>query len=350
MAKKKSSFLKILFLFIFLLSSIGAIIAYKFYNIIYQPNVSLGDKKTEYFYVPTGSTIQDVINLLYEKNFILNRNSFEWVADKKNYKDNVHPGRFLLRSGMNNEELIDLLRSGKQEPVRVTFNNIRLKTELIGTVAPHLEADSSGISDLLDQQEYCNKFGFNKENIMCMFIPNSYQFDWNTSAEQFIQRMSKEYQNFWTDDRQNKAKNIGLTQNQVSILASIVQKETNRNDEKPRVAGVYLNRIRKDMLLQADPTLVFALKEFTLKRVLNVHKLVDSPYNTYMYKGLPPGPICLPEISSIDAVLNYEKHDYFYFCAREDFSGYHNFAKNYAQHCLNASRFQKELNKQKIFK
>lgn len=350
MAKKKFSFLKIFFLLFFLLATIAGIIAYKFYSMIYQPNVVLGDKKKEYFYIPTGSSLQDVVNLLYEKGYILNRNSFEWVAEKKNYKNKIHPGRYLLSSGMNNDELIDLLRSGKQEPVRVTFNNIRLKSELASQIALYLEADSAEIMSLLENEGLCSQFGFNKENILCMFIPNTYQFYWNTSAEQFVDRMAKEYKSFWNETRKFKAKNTGLTQSQVSILASIVQKETNMNDEKPRVAGVYVNRIKKDMLLQADPTLVFALKEFTLKRVLNVHKQVDSPYNTYMYKGLPPGPICLPEISSIEAVLNHEKHDYFYFCAKQDFSGYHNFAKTYAQHCLNAASFQKELNKQKIFK
>lgn len=351
MAKKKKYLLiKIVFLLFFLITIITGIIAYKFYNMIYQPNVILGDKKKEYFYIPTGSSLQDVVNLLYEKNYILNRNSFEWVAEKKNYKNNIHPGKYLLRSGMNNEELIDLFRSGRQEPIRVTFNNVRLKSELASIIALYLEADSSDIIELLEDEKYCGKFGFNKENILCMFIPNSYQFYWNTSAEKFVERMSKEYKNYWNEESKAKAKNIGLTQNQVSILASIVQKETNMNDEKPRVAGVYINRIKKDMLLQADPTLVFALKEFALKRVLNIHKNVDSPYNTYLYKGLPPGPICIPEISSLDAVINYEKHDYFYFCAKQDFSGYHNFAKSYAQHCLNAASFQKELNKQKIFR
>lgn len=349
MAKKKFSFLKIVFFLILSVAVVAGIIAYKFYNMIYQPNVALGDKKTEFFYISMGSSLMDVVNSLYEKNYILDRNSFEWVAEKKKYKNNIHPGKYLIRSGMNNDELIDLLRSGKQEAVRVTFNNIRLKPELASIASLYLEADSSEIVKLLEDEAYCNQFGFNKENILCMFIPNTYQFYWNTSAEQFVEKMAREYKGFWNGERRSMAKNLGLTQSQVSILASIVQKETNMNDEKPRVAGVYINRIKKDMLLQADPTLVFAIKDFSLKRVLNIHKETDSPYNTYKYKGLPPGPICVPEISSIDAVLNYEKHDYFYFCAKQDFSGYHNFAKTYAQHCLNAASFQKELNKMKIY-
>lgn len=347
--KKKYLVLKFFLGFIFLLAAAGGIIAYKFYNMIYQPNVVLGEKKTEFFYIRTGSTLHDVVNSLYEKNYILNRNSFEWVAEKKKFKNNIHPGRYLIKSGMNNDELINLLRSGKQEPLRVTFNNIRLKHELASAISLFLEADSSAIMKLLEDENYCRNFGFNKENILCMFIPNTYEFFWNTSAEQFFERMKIEYDKFWNDERKTKAKNIGLTEKQVSVLASIVQNETHMNDEKPRVAGVYINRIKKDMLLQADPTLIFALKDFSIKRVLNIHKETESPYNTYKYKGLPPGPICIPEISSLDAVLNYEKHDYFYFCAKDDFSGYHNFAKTYAQHCINANSFQKALNKKKIY-
>lgn len=348
--KKKFSFLKFFFTTLFLVSVVGCIIFYKFYNMIYQPNIVLGEKKSEFFYIPTGSGMEDVVNLLYEKKYILNRNSFEWVAEKKNYKNNVHPGRYRIKAGMNNDELINLLRSGKQEPVRVTINNIRLKPDLASQAALFLEADSADIMKLLDEEEVCGKFGFNKENILCMIIPNTYQFDWNTSASQFVDRMEKEYKTFWNEKRKAKAKQTGLTQIQVSILASIVEKETNMNDEKPRVAGVYLNRIKEGMMLQADPTLVFALKDFSIKRILNIHKETDSPYNTYMYKGLPPGPICVPEIPSLDAVLNAERHDYFYFCAREDFSGYHNFARTYFQHSLNAKAYQKALGKKKIFK
>lgn len=348
--KKKYTVIKILFSLFILAIIASGIIGYKFYRMIYQPNVVLGEKKTEFFYIPTGSSLPDVVNSLYEKNFILNRNSFEWVADKKKYRNNVHPGRYLLRAGMNNEELIDLLRSGKQEPVRVTFNNVRLKPELAGIISMYLEADSAHIMQMLEDADQCKKFGFNRENILCMFIPNTYEFYWNTSSVEFFQRMNDEYIRFWDNERKAKIKKTGLTEVQVSVLASIVQKETSMNDEKPRVAGVYLNRIKDDMLLQADPTLIFALKDFSIKRVLNIHKETESPYNTYKYKGLPPGPICIPEISSIDAVLNHEKHDYYYFCAKDDLSGYHNFAKTYAQHCLNASSFQKMLNKQKIFK
>ncbi len=350
MAKKRKFFLlKLVVAIIILAVAAGGFLGFKFYKMIYQPNVILGDKKTEYFYIPTGSNLNDVVNLLYEKNLILNRNSFEWVSERKNLKSNIHPGRYLIRTGMSNDDLINLLRSGKQEPVKISINNIRIKEDLASLVSRLIEADSMKLIKLMENEDYCKKFGFNKENILCMFIPNTYIFDWNTSAEQFFERMSKEYKFFWNEPRKLKAKNAGLSQTQVSILASIVQKETNMADEKPRVAGVYINRINKNMLLQADPTLVFALKQFSLKRILNFHKEIDSPYNTYKYQGLPPGPICLPEISSLESVLNFEKHDYFYFCAKEDFSGYHNFAKNYTQHFINANKYQRELNKRKVF-
>jgi UPF0755 protein len=203
---------------------------------------------------------------------------------------------------------------------------------------------------MLSSYDFASKYGFNEQTIMTMFIPNTYEFYWNTSADEFFERMADEYKKFWTDERKQKAKNIGLSQSEVSILASIVELETQKKDERPTVAGVYINRLKKKMLLQADPTVVFALGDFTINRVLKIHLETDSPYNTYKYSGLPPGPIYLPSISSIDAVLNFENHDYIYFCAKEDFSGYHNFAKTLAQHNENARKFQQALNKRKIWK
>jgi UPF0755 protein len=201
---------------------------------------------------------------------------------------------------------------------------------------------------LFNDDLYLKQYGFNSENCIAMFIPNTYEFYWNTPAKKFMERMAREYKAFWNPSRKMKAKTIGLTQAQVAVLASIVEQETHRDDEKPIVAGVYLNRYKKGWKLEADPTLVYALGNFTVQRVLNQYKEIDSPYNTYMYAGLPPGPICIPSISSIDAVLNYSKHEYFYFCARDDFSGYHCYAKTYTEHLVNAKRFQKELNRRKI--
>ena len=199
-------------------------------------------------------------------------------------------------------------------------------------------------------RDYVKKFGFTTENIISMFIPNTYEVYWDITAEKFMERMNKEYTSFWTDQRKARLKAIGLTQLQAITLASIVEKESNKNDEKPDIAGVYMNRYKQGWLLQADPTLVYAMGDFTIKRVLNAYKNIDSPYNTYKYAGLPPGPICLPSISSIDAVLNYRQHNYMYFCAREDFSGYHNFAVTMNEHLVNAARYQQALDRQGIMK
>jgi UPF0755 protein len=231
----------------------------------------------------------------------------------------------------------------------VTFNTIRSKEELSEKITARLEVRKEQVLALLQDKAYIRKFGFEEETILSMFIPNTYELWWNTSAEGLIDRMHAEYQNFWTEERKQKAESLGLSQQEVSTLASIVQAESQKADERPRIAGVYLNRLRMGMALQADPTLVFAVGDFSLRRILNSHKAIDSPYNTYKYTGLPPGPINLPDVNSLDAVLNAEKHRYLYFCAKEDFSGYHSFAENYAEHLQNANRYQRALNAANIY-
>lgn len=354
MAKKRSKksssvWKKFLIITIVILVALGAFSGWQFYEMIYKSNVGFSEND-KYFYIPTGSNYVQVSNALVEENIIRNQGSFDWVADQKNYKLNIKPGRYLLRPGMSNNDLVNLLRSGEQDPVKVTFNNVRFKEDLAGKVAAFIEADSTEIIELLNDDEFVGKYGFNTTTFLTLFLPNTYEFWWNTSAEEFVTRMAEEYKKYWTTDRKQKATNLGLSQSEVSILASIVQKETNKNDEKPTVAGVYLNRLKKGMLLQADPTLVYANRDFTARRVLNKHKNIDSPYNTYKYKGLPPGPICLPSISSIDAVLNSKGHSYLYFCAKADNSGYHSFAATYKEHLRNARTFQRELNKRKVYK
>lgn len=320
-----------------------------FYTKVYSPNVGFqGNDK--YFYIPTGTNFMSVSRALVEEGIVVDRNSFDWVADQKNYVKNVKPGRYLISAGMSNNELINLLRSGEQEPVKVTFNSIRFKEELAGKVGSYIEADSTAIIALLNDSDFAAQYGFELDKLLTLFLPNTYEFWWNTSSEQFVERMAAEYKKYWTAERKQKASKLGLSQSEVSILASIVQKETTKQDEKPTVAGVYLNRLNKGMLLQADPTLVYANKDFTARRVLNWHKKIDSPYNTYKYKGLPPGPICLPSISSIDAVLNAKTHNYLYFCAKADGSGYHSFASTYREHLRNAREFQQELNRRKVYK
>jgi UPF0755 protein len=264
------------------------------------------------------------------------------------YGDRILPGRYRILNGMSNKELVVLLRSGRQEPVKLVFNNIRIRQQLASRVAAVLEADSASLMALLNDNAYLREFGLDSAGCLTLFIPNTYDFYWNTSADQFFRRMHREYQVFWNQGRKEKARRAALTRHQVSVLASIVEQETRQHDEKPLIAGVYINRYRKGLKLEADPTLVFALGDFSVRRVLSRYKEIDSPYNTYKYVGLPPGPICIPSIASIDAVLNYAEHPFLYFCARPDFSGYHVFAKSYNEHLANARRFHRELNRRNI--
>ena len=353
MAKKKKSGMikKVILLIMVILLAVALYGAYDVYKKVYQPNVTLNNITDDYFYIYSNYEFDDVVHDLYEKGYIINRASFEWVAEKKkNFKNNIHPGRYLLKEGMSNNELIDLLRSGQSVPVKVTFNNVRTIEGLAGKISKNLECDSIEIVGLLTDNEFVNGYGFNKNTILTMFLPNTYQFNWSTTAKQAIERMAQEYKKFWTDERKAKAQKLHLSQSEISILASIVQAEQSvHSDERPRVAGLYINRIRKGMLLQSDPTIIYGLGDFSIRRVLNKHKAIDTPYNTYIHQGLPPGPINLPSIKSLDAVLNYEQHDYIYMCAKEDFSGYHNFAKTYEQHQIYANKFQKELDRRKIF-
>jgi len=338
---------KILLTIFFILILAGAGVVYYLYRQILAPNVSV-TKENEFVYLPTGSTFSQVVDSLQASGMLQNVASFQWVAERMGYPEKVKPGKYQLRDGMNNRELVQLLRSGKQVPVKLIFNNIRTKSDLAGKISRQLEVDSLQLLQLLNDSAVLSPLGFNTENILCMFIPNTYEVYWNMSAEKFFKKMDTEYESFWNKTRLHKAKDEGLTPIQVSVLASIVQSETSRNSEKSTIAGVYVNRLRKNWKLEADPTLIYAMNDFSIKRVLNEYKEIDSPYNTYKYFGLPPGPICLPEISSLEAVLNFSSHDYMYFCAREDLSGYHSFASDLKTHMLNARRYQAELNRRNI--
>jgi len=323
---------------------------YWLYKTVMSPNVQTAGGKEVVIYIPTGSDFGQVENLLSEASFLINEKSFHWVAQKKDYPENIRPGRYVVKDGMSNNQLVNMLRGGLQSPVKVTFNNIRDVDMLAGRIATQIEADSASISNLLHNQDYINQLGFNNQTIPALFLPDTYEFYWNTDAEGFVVRMFQEYNKFWTEERKQKAQSKGLTPIQVSTLASIVNKETNMSDEMPRVAGVYLNRLKNNWLLQADPTLVFAWDDYSIRRVLDRHKEIESPYNTYKYIGLPPGPICIPSIAAIKAVLDAEDHNYFYFCAKEDFSGYHNFAKTLTEHNRNAIKYQQALNQRGIKK
>jgi UPF0755 protein len=317
-------------------------LAFYAYQICYTPNILVG-KQNRVFVVPRGADFHYIQKEFHEKNIAQDLMSFVFLSKLMRYQEHVKPGRFVLRAGMTNIEAVRLLRAGIQEPVKVTFNNVRLIRDLSEKITKNLNITPEEFEAALIRFTMNNKQGFNKENILCMFIPNTYEVYYNTTANELIERMNKEYQNYWNDQRKAKAQEIGFTPMEVSILASIVQAESIKPDEAPVIAGLYINRLKKSIPLQADPTLVYAVGDFTLKRVLNEHKEVDSPYNTYMYAGLPPGPINMPEINSLDAVLNYKKSDYLYMCAKEDFSGNHNFTSNYQTHMNNAIKYQRAL-------
>ena len=348
--KKKSGKGLTLLIVLGILLIFGLAFGYWAYRTVMSPNVTTPEGKEAVIYIPTGSDYEAVRNILFDGHFLSDEKSFNWVAQRKDLPNNVHPGRYVLKNGMSNNQLVNMLRGGLQSPVQVKFNNMRDVDQLAGRVAKQIEADSASIANLLHNQDYVHQLGFNQYTIPALFLPDTYEFYWNTDAEQFIAKMMREYDKFWNDERKQKAQEKGLTLVQVSTLASIVNKETNMTDEMPRVAGVYLNRLKNNWLLQADPTLIFALNDYSIKRVLNVHKEVESPYNTYKHTGLPPGPICIPSLAAINAVLNAENHHYFYFCAKEDFSGYHNFAKTLAEHNRNAAKYQQALNQRGVLK
>lgn len=318
-----------------------------YYLKYFSPNVT---DKQEYLYIHTGSDFNAVYKTIQEQGMVKDTASFYKAAENMNYVSRVKPGRYHLHSGMSNRRLINMLASGTQEPVTLNFHNLRLKEEFAGFVAKKIEPDSTAIIRLLDSTSYVQQYGFTTDNVYTMFLPNSYQLYWNTTPEKFFKRMHANYEKFWTPERKQKAAAINLTPIEVSILASIVDAEALHDDEMPAVAGLYLNRLKKGMKLEADPTVIFAQNDFTIKRVLTRYLSINSPYNTYLHTGLPPGPIMMPSVNAVNAVLDYQKNDYIYMCAKADFSGYHAFATNVADHLVNARKFQQALNERNIKK
>ncbi|MEZ5105234.1 MAG: endolytic transglycosylase MltG [Draconibacterium sp.] len=319
---------------------------YQLYQYVFRANV----KHDYVLIVKDNTSFQQLTDVLKENDVLLNFKAFKWVAKKKDFPSMAKPGRYVLEKGMNTNQVVNILRSGLQTPVDVTFNNCRFKEDLAGKVSKYIQADSLSILNLFYDEDQIKEYGFTPETFRAMFIPNTYEFYWTTSAKEFADRMKTEYDRFWNDERKKKAEEIGLTPVEVTILASIVQSETAKREELKTVAGLYVNRLKRGQLLQADPTVKYAVGDFSLKRILNSHLEIDSPYNTYKYAGLPPGPINFPETATIDAVLNYEKHNYIYMCAKEDFSGYHNFARTLAEHNRNAAKYRAALNAEKIWK
>jgi UPF0755 protein len=306
------------------------------------------EEKEVYVYIPSGSTYDDAKKII--EPFVDDMGGFEWFAGLRSYPDKVKSGKFLLTKGMGNFKLVSALR--RNVPVTLSFNNQERLENLVDRVASKIEADTVELMNAFTNEAFLAKNGFTKENVFTMFLPNTYEFYWNTSAEKFRDKMLEEYQKFWTKERLSKAENLNLTPAQVTTLASIVHKETVKADERPRVAKVYLNRLDLGMPLQADPTVIYAKKlvnnDFNqvIKRVYYGDFNIDSPYNTYMYQGLPPGPIAMPDVNAIDAVLNPENHDYIYFCASVERFGYHEFASTLSQHNVNAAKYAQWLNEQ----
>jgi UPF0755 protein len=315
------------------------------YTWIYNPSLTNTDRDSVYFYVRTGSEYPQVYMDFKKSGWLKYERGFDWVAKKKEYPGQVKPGRYLLMKGMSNSQIVDILRSGKQAEVNLVFNTTRFFDRLAGVISKQIEADSASLSNAFRDTVVMQRYGLTPDQWRAMFIPNTYRFLWNTNAQQFLDRMNLEFKAFWNTGRQKRLEEIGLDKFQLMTLASIVQEETFKTEDMPVVAGVYMNRIRKGMRLQADPTVIFALGDYSIRRVLRTHLKVDSPYNTYKYPGLPPGPIRIPSLQAIEASLNYQKHDYLYFCAREDFSGYSVFARTYVEHLVNARKYQRAISR-----
>jgi UPF0755 protein len=342
---------KIIWILLFTGLAIGGYFAYGYYNKTWKGNIEISGEGAYFLYIPTGATEKDVAGILTEAGIMKDKESFLWLAEQKNYNEkNVVPGKYEIRDNWSNNELINHLRAGRGRlEVTVTFNNVRTLEQIAGKVAKYIEADSAELIETFTNPDTIRKYGFNEYTFVTLFIPNTYKMDWATSSGEFLQIITRNYKQFWNEDRKKKASQLGLTQSEITILASIVQAEQTRHaEERPKIAGLYINRLNKGIRLQSDPTVIFAVGDYSIRRVLNKHLECNSPYNTYMHGGLPPGPINVPEISSIDAVLNYEKSDFIYMCAKPGYDGYHNFSKSLSQHEEYARIYRSWLDKEGI--
>ena len=326
-----------------------AILGLAYYGYTLYQRVMAGNVAQEQvIYLPTGSDYQDLMDTL-ERHALLKRlDDFEWVAEKMSLEGAVKPGRYRVKPGMSSRELVNMFRGGLQEPVMVHINKKRTKEEFADYISTKLELDKDSLLALLNNAIYLEQFGVSPETAFTLFISDSYELWWNTNARAFVERMKKEYDAYWTEERKSLAEKWGLSPQEAVILASIVEEETAMDDEKPKVARVYLNRLEQGWALQADPTVKYAVGDFGLKRILYAHLEIESPYNTYKIRGLPPGPICIPFKSSIEAVLHPADHEYMYMCAKDDFSGYHNFARTNAEHERNRQKYIRALNERNI--
>ena len=341
---------RLLLIIVFLGLVGGGIFAYMVYDSFFLPNTSFNNEEA-YLYISSDADFTEVKTML--EPLLEDVEAFESVASRKRYTNNIKPGKYRIIRGMNNNEIVNALRIGNI-PVKVSFNNQETLPLLAGRIAAQIEADSLSLLEAMNDKSFLEEKGINSEAVLGMYLPNSYELYWNTGPEEFRDRMYKEFERYWNDERRKKAKDIGLSPDQVIALASIVHKETAKVEERPRVAGVYLNRLKRNMLLQADPTVIYAIKKVSgnydtvIKRVLYRDLALDSPYNTYKYSGVPPGPIAMPDISAIEAVLNAEKHKYLYFVVDVENFGYHMFAETLSEHNRNKVQYVRWINGQKV--
>jgi UPF0755 protein len=348
-AKKKSSTTKrILYIILILVGIMFLGIGIKLYEDVLASNIELPDGDKAYVYVGTQKTLEENEQAWKASGLFKNVEGLVRMIKWLGFELKLKPGRYEVDGSVNNYKLVKLMVSGQQTPVDVTFKYAERKTDLVHFWCANLEADSNELLQLLSDASIFEDIGLDTLNSVSMFIPNTYNFYWNTPAEDLLLRLKKEYVLFWNEERKAKAIALNLTPQQISILASIVQKETYQKAEMPVVAGVYYNRLKKGMPFQADPTILYAVNDKSIRRVSGQMLKINSLYNTYIYTGLVPGPICVPSVQAIDAVLNLQRHNYIYFCAKEDFSGFHNFATSFAQHQVNARKYQRELNKRGI--
>ena len=346
MAKTKNKRLKI-FIYIFgLLALIGIVFGYYIRSTIFKP-IEL--EKTVYIFIEPSTKYNEVVSQIKKQVNLPSEKFFQMISERMNYPESIKTGRYAINDGMTMPEIIRILRSGNQSAVKLTFNNIRTKENLAGRISSQLMLDSMALLNVLKDETKLEALGFDTNTIVAMFIPNTYEVYWDTSIDKLLNRMQKEYTTFWNESRKTKAKEIGLSPIEVSTLASIVEEEATYSDEYPIVAGLYLNRLKRGQRLEADPTIKFALNDFSLRRILYKHLEVESPYNTYRNAGLPPGPIRVPSIKGIDATLSPQDHKYLFMCAKDDLSGRHNFATTHAEHMRNAALYQRALNERKIY-
>lgn len=343
--KPKKKVNKVIFWIIISLLLIAIIGAFVVRRTIFKP---FNLEETAYIYINKEKNYEDVISQLKKAN-LPSEQMFRILSERMNYPANLKTGRYAIKDGMTMPDVIRMLRSGNQTPVNITFNNMRTKENVAGRLSQQLLMDSVTLLNALNDDEKIKELGFDENTLVAMFIPNTYEVYWDTSVDNLLSRMKKEYERFWNDNRKSKAKNIGLSPVQVSTLASIVEEEATYSDEYPIVAGLYLNRLKKGMRLEADPTVKFAVGDFSLRRILFRHLEVESPYNTYKNTGLPPGPIRIPSIKAIDGTLSPQSHNYLFMCAKDDLSGRHNFAITHAEHARNAARYQQALNQKGIY-